>query len=81
MKIYPPTLNGMTEFLNDFNSGKNPLEMEISPKQEPTPEQWGKWLNHKSNKERFMEAQEAGEIEIEEQMEAQAELETKYRGL
>ena len=24
---------------------------------EPTKEQWGKWLNHTSNKERYMESQ------------------------
>ena len=26
---------------------------------EPTKEQWGKWLNHTSNKERYMESQGA----------------------
>jgi len=24
---------------------------------EPTKEQWGKWLRHKSNKEKYMESQ------------------------
>ena len=36
---------------------KEDLQMLGRRPAEPTKEQWGKWLNHKSNKERYMESQ------------------------
>ena len=33
----------------------------IPENKEPTPEQWAKWLTHKSNKERWIEEQEQAE--------------------
>jgi hypothetical protein len=37
--------------------------VEMNKMEKPTPDQWARWYAHKSNKERFVEAQEALEEE------------------
>jgi len=37
--------------------------VEMNKMEKPTPDQWARWYAHKSNKERFIEAQEALEAE------------------
>ncbi len=48
-KIYPPTKQGISDMLNEFNK--------------PTPEQWQRWYAHSSNKERWLEAQEVEDLD------------------
>lgn len=53
--------------------------------EKPTKEQWGRWLAHKSNKERFMEQEEnmarQEEEEREERRERQEMIDQEIRGL